>query len=122
MRTPIRHGEIMMLPVASAPSGTVQRVSKCIVGHSESGHHHILESGTEFARVITATGDLYVDLDAPTPLRQHKTFHQHRQLTVPVGVWRVIRKTEFDVRSMPEPPDLDMPPPPPKPAVRRVRD
>lgn len=125
-RTPIRHGEILLLPVATAPPGKTERVRSCIVGHSESGHHHVLESDAVFAKIVAANGDLYVDLDAPTPLRHHKAYQQHRELSVPAGAWRVIRKTEFDVRAMAEPPEairptVPDPTPPPRP-VRRVRD
>lgn len=122
-RTPIRHGEILLLPVASVPQGTVGQVSACIVGHSESGHHHVLESEAVFDQIVAANGDLYVDLDAPTPLRHKKTYQQHRELTVPPGAWRVIRKTEFDVRAVPEPPEVaSVPEPLPAPPVRWVRD
>lgn len=119
MRNAIRHGEILLLPVAEAPQGTVDQVTECIVGHSESGHHHVLESDVAFARIVAVNGDLYVDLDAPTPLRHHKTVQQHRELTIPAGTWRVIRKTEFDVRAMPELPEAVALPEPP---VRQVRD
>lgn len=98
-RTPIRHGEILLLPVSSVPEGAVEKVTECIVGHSETGHHHVLESDSAFAQIITANGDMFVDLDAPTPLRHRKECQQHRELSVPAGSWRVIRKTEFDTRS-----------------------
>jgi hypothetical protein len=105
-RTPIRHGEVLLLPVAEAPHGHREEVTHCIVGHSESGHHHVLESDRDFAQIVAANGVLYVDLDAPTPLRHRKSHHQHRELMVPPGAWRVIKKTEFDVRAMPlNPPD-----------------
>lgn len=122
MRTPIRHGEILLLPVASAPNGALQHVTECIVGHSESGHHHVLESDAVFAQIVAANGDLYVDLHAPAPLRHRKAYQQHRELIVPAGAWRVIRKTEFDVRAMPEPPEDSPLAPLPVPPVRRVRD
>lgn len=138
-RTPIRHGEILLAPVESTPVGTTDKVSTCIVGHSESGHHHVLESDAPFDQIVAANGDLYVHLDAATPLRHRKAFQQHRQLMVPAGAWRVIRKTEFDVRAMPEPvetavplriqPTADSPPrviqrtaPKPSPWTRYVRD
>ncbi|PVA91861.1 hypothetical protein DDK01_18055 [Mycobacteroides abscessus] len=98
-RTPIRNGEILFLPVASAPAGTTETVTSCIVGHSESGHHHVLESDEVFAQIAGLNGDLFVDLPGDTPLRHRKTHQQHRELTVPAGVWKIIRKTEFDVRS-----------------------
>lgn len=96
-RTPIRHGEILLLPVAAAPSGTTESVTSCIVGHSESGHHHVLESEEMFTEIVAMNGDLFVDLPSATPLRHRKTHQQHRELAVPAGVWRIIRKTEFDV-------------------------
>lgn len=122
-RTPIRHGEVLLFPVSDAPDGRRHTVTSCIVGHSESGHHHVLESDSVFAEIVAANGDLYVDLDAPTPLRHHKTHHQHRELIVPAGAWRVIKKTEFDVRALPsvlpDPPVHLEPEPRPR---RRVRD
>lgn len=52
-----------------------------------------------FAQIVAANGDLFVDLPSDTPLRHRKTRQQHRELTVPAGVWKIIRKTEFDVLS-----------------------
>ena len=107
-RTPIRHGEVLLLPVPAVPEGTTTWVNACIVGHSESGHHHVVECDAVFAEIIAANGDLYVDLDSPSRLSHRKSHHQHRQLTVPPGAWRVMKKTEFDVSrlsaSAPEPP------------------
>lgn len=94
-RTPIRHGEVLLLPVASTPKGNTTKVRECIVGHSETGHHHVLESEELFDQIVAANGDLFVDLDAPTPLRHRKEFQQHRELCVPAGLWKVIRKQEF---------------------------
>jgi hypothetical protein len=99
MRTPIRHGEVMLLPVSAAPSGTAEKVTSCIVGHSESGHHHVLDSDREFAKIVSASGTLYVDLDVPTRLSHQKDHDRHRELEVPAGAWRVVRKMEFDVQS-----------------------
>lgn len=109
LRTPIRHGEILLLPIESAPTGTAEKVTECIVGHSETGHHHVLESDAEFRQIVADSGDLYVDLDAPTPLRHRKDHQQHRELSVPAGAWRVIRKTEFDVRMAKDRPERDLP-------------
>jgi hypothetical protein len=103
MRTPIRHGEVMLVPVTSAPAGTSERVNSCIVGHSESGHHHVLDGEQEFARIVAANGDVYVDLDTPTRLFHQKDHDQHRELQVPAGAWRVVRKTEFDVTTTVDP-------------------
>lgn len=101
VRHPIRHGEVLLVPVQGLPQGLGSEVTACIVGHSESGHHHVLESETPFIQLVAADGALYVDLDTPTPLRHHKSQDQHRELLVPAGAWRVRKKTEFDVRSLP---------------------
>lgn len=98
-RKPIRHGEILLVPVAAVPRGQIRDVTSCIVGHSESGHHHVLESDQVFAQIVAANGDVFVDLPGDTALRHRKTVQRHRELTVPAGVWKVVRKTEFDVRS-----------------------
>lgn len=98
-RTPLRHGEILLLPVAGAPPGRAEEVTSCVVEHSESGHHHVLESDELFAQIVAMNGDLFVDLPRDTPLRHRKAHQRHRELTVPAGVWKVIRKTEFDIRS-----------------------
>ncbi|OBK02505.1 hypothetical protein [Mycolicibacterium conceptionense] len=98
-RTPIRHGEILLVPVSTAPLGEATQVTSCIVGHSESGHHHVLESNETFAQIVAMNGDLFVDLPSDTPLRHHKSHQQHRELNVPAGAWKVVRKTEFDLRS-----------------------
>lgn len=100
-RTPVRHGEVLLLPVAAAPEGTSRRVRESIVGHSESGHHHVLESDDVFAEIVAANGGLFVALDHPATLRHRKSHDQHRELVVPPGVWRVLRKTEFDVSRLP---------------------
>lgn len=97
MRTPIRHGEVMLVPVGSAPDGATERVTSCIVGHSESGHQHVLDGDLEFATIVSASGTLYVDLDAPTRLTHREGQHdQQRDLEVPAGAWRVVRRIEFE--------------------------
>jgi hypothetical protein len=100
-RRAIRHGEILLRPVDSLPYGVVfteTQVTTCIVGHSESGHHHVLDSDVAFTQIFTFRRELYVDLPGPMRLRHLKTDQQHRELQVPAGMWQVIRKTEFDIR------------------------
>jgi len=111
-RTAIRHGEVLLFPVDTVPNGTVTPVTNCIVGHSESGHHHVLESDDTFDQIIAANGDLYVRLGSTTRLRHQKHHQQHRDLNVPAGTWWVIKKMEFDFRAIPEP----QPDPPVKPS------
>jgi hypothetical protein len=94
MRIPIRHGEVLLLPVSSTPVGSSERVTSCAVGESGSGHDHVLDGDREFARIVDAKGTLYVDLDEPTRLWYQKDREQRREheLEVAAGVWRVVRK------------------------------
>ena len=68
MSTLIRHGEVMLVPVDTTPAGAAEKVTSCIVGHSESGHHHVLDSEHDFAKTVAANGNVFVDLDTPTRL------------------------------------------------------
>ena len=112
MRTPIRHGEVLLLPVNTTPVGISERVTSCIVEPSDSGHHHVLDGDREFGRIVDAKGTLYVDLDVPTRLWHQEDHDQRRELEVAAGVWRVVRKPRFDVRSTADP----------DPRARFVRD
>lgn len=99
MRTPIRHGEVMLVPVETAPSGTAERVTSCVVGHGESGRHHVLDGDREFAKIVSASGTLYVDLEVPTLLSHQRDHDRQRALEVPAGAWRVVRRTGFHAGS-----------------------
>jgi hypothetical protein len=93
MHSPIRHGDVLLLPVRSAPAGTREQVTSCIVGGSVSGPHHVLDSDRVFSTIVAADGDLYVDLDGPTRLLHRRAHEQHPELEVPAGTWRVLGRT-----------------------------
>jgi hypothetical protein len=109
MRIPLRHGEVLLLPVDSTPAGSSQRVTSCVVG--ESGTDPVLDGDREFARIVDAKGTLYVDLDEPTRLWYLKDHDQRRdrELEVAAGVWRVVRRKERDVPTSAGPGDLRHP-------------
>lgn len=100
MRTPIRHGEVLLLPVNTTPVGISERVTSCVVGPSDSGHQHVLDGDREFGRIVDAKGTIYVDLDAPTRLWHRDRCHE---LEVGAGVWRVVRKPKFEVQPTADP-------------------
>lgn len=95
MNKPIRHGENLLLPVKEA-EGKVSKHKTYIVGHSETGHHHVLESKTEFEVIEGEKEELYVRLFEPGKIVHQKTYDQHKTLTVPAGTFKVIKKTEYD--------------------------
>lgn len=96
-RLPIQQGEIVLMPIKGLPEGATRKVSEQIVAHSESGHHHVVESEVSFE----VSGDidkeeLYLRLFEPAKLVHRKSFDMHRTLTVPKGDWKILHKTEYD--------------------------
>lgn len=93
----IRHGEALLMPIEKMPKGTCERVNKYIVAHSESGHHHVLESKEEFEVISDKEAEeLFIRLYAPAQLVHEKTVDAHKTLTVPQGIWKVMYKREYD--------------------------
>ena len=90
MHSPIRHGDVLLLPVRSAPAGTSELVTSCVVGRSASGHQHVLDSDRTFARIVAVDGDLYVDLEASTRLFNHEDDKRLPEIEVPAGTWRIL--------------------------------
>jgi len=95
MNKAIRHGEIMLVPVGDVPTGKTSKCSTYIVGHSETGHHHVLE-GTEFEVTETEKQELYFRLFEPTKLVHKKTADRHKDLVVPAGIYKRFHDTEYD--------------------------
>lgn len=93
---PIRHGENLLYPVSKA-SGESSMHKIYIVGHSETGHHHVLESKTEFEVMDDQDKkELYLRLFEPAKLVHKKTVDKHKTLSIPAGTYRVIRKAEYN--------------------------
>lgn len=95
----LQHGEILLKPISAdkMPKLKAEKHKKFIVGHSKTGHHHVLESKTEF-EVMTdkEKGDLYLRLFEPAKLVHKKTYDMHRTLDVPATTFKVLHKTEYD--------------------------
>jgi hypothetical protein len=97
MNRPIRQGEVMLLPVQAMPKGDAARYDSFVVGHSETGHHHVLESDTQFEVMNDdKKHTLYVHLFEPAALVHQKRIEAHETLTVQSGIYQVLHKTEWD--------------------------
>lgn len=92
----IRHGECLLYPVKQLPKGNTHQESRFIVGHSETGHHHVLESKTEFTVVDVYKAFAYIQLTRSAKLVHQKTVNRHNDLTVPAGTYKIVHKTEYD--------------------------
>ena len=89
-----RHGENLLLPVSEFVGEPAQHTSY-IVGHSETGHHHVLES-TQAFDVAISDHELYLRLFEPAKLVHKKATNKHHTLTITPGVYKVLRKQEYD--------------------------
>ena len=93
-----RHGEVFLQKVSSVPEKLkIENVKSFIVGHSESGAHHVLESAVDY-EVITdeEKKELYVRLFEPAKLVHKKTINRHHDLTINIGTYKIIRKQEYN--------------------------
>lgn len=105
---PIRHGEIMLVPNGckawenipnrEIPAGSNRSRDRFIVGHSETGHHHVLEAAPKQAFNVTETDkkQLFFRLFQPTSIVHKKATDKHNTLTVEPGVYKRYHDTEYD--------------------------
>ena len=93
-RQPIRHGELLLLPVEEQDmTGAVEEVNY-VASHSETEHHHVL---TGRSQVLEVEGrDTLVRLAADTTVEHRKSFDRHDTVAVPAGDWKILRKKEYD--------------------------
>lgn len=96
-RTAIQHGEVLLVPVDGLPVGETSKVTKKTVAHSETGHHHVVESEVEFETMgELEKQNLYLRLFEPAKLVHKKTTEKHKTLTIPAGDWKILHKSEYD--------------------------
>lgn len=88
------HGEITYTPDVM-PEGENKKVRSLIIGHSETGHHHVLECDTEFDRIMTDNG-IYVLLHVEARLYHKKDHDIHETRILQPGAYRFGEKTEYD--------------------------
>lgn len=89
------HGEITYTPTDQLPDGDIKKVKTLIVGHSETGHHHVLECDTEFERIMTDNG-IYVRLNEVAKLYHKKDHDIHETQILSPGIYRFGEKTEYN--------------------------
>jgi hypothetical protein len=94
-KTLLQHGEVLMVPVSRMPKGKINKVNEQIIAHSETGHHHVVESETAFDVVMDKL-DMYLLLNRPAKLVHKKAVDKHKTLTVPKGIWKILHKSEYD--------------------------
>lgn len=93
-RKPIRHGELLLLPVPDQDMSGSKERTDYIASHSETGHHHVIAGRS---RVLERENrNPLIRLSADTRVEHRKTSDRHDPLPVQKGTWKVIRKKEYD--------------------------
>lgn len=91
---PIMHGENFLVPINALPEGEIKSAKMYIVGHSETGHHHVLESPVEMD-IIEGKHRAILVREVST-LFHKKSFDIHESVAVEPGIYQVTHKTEYD--------------------------
>lgn len=91
----LRHGEVILVPRKMPDGGKTTEHTEFIIGHSESGHHHVIE-GDKFTVTETEKHDLYVQLFEAGKIVHKKTFDRHRAITIPPSILKRYQDTEYD--------------------------
>jgi len=98
----IRHGEVILKPITNIPKGAIlkEEVSKAIIAHSETGHHHILEVKDKVDvskfKIYTFNGETYLELPQVAELWHQKSGTDvHTPHKVSPSAYKIIIKREF---------------------------
>lgn len=94
----VRHGEVILKPISELPKeATLEKESKnYIVAHSETGHHHVLESLENF-KVYSWNGETYLEVPEMSDLIHQKTGKDvHAPHKIAPAKYKVIIKKNFD--------------------------
>jgi hypothetical protein len=95
MNTPIQHGENVLVAIEKLPEGKAHEFKTIIVGHSETGHHHVLTSEQPM-KVIEIDNRMYIETMFDALLTHKKADQKHDTLVVKPGIWEVKHKTEYN--------------------------
>ena len=95
-------GDLLLIRVDALPDG-LQRVDPerdvIVVGHSETGHHHVIDAGA--AELYEHTGPLpdsilecFVVVGREAELRHLREFDTHEPIRLEPGIYKVRRQRE----------------------------
>ena len=99
---PFRHGEVLFVPTELPKEAQVlEKSNKYIVAHSETGHHHMLETKekTDMSKftIYSWNGERYIELPEIAELWHQKTGTEvHKPHTIPAGVYKINIKKSFN--------------------------
>lgn len=92
---PIQHGELVLKPVKKLPKGDTRIQDSLIGAASTSGHNHVLQSLG--MKVVTADELTFVEVTQEGQIVQTKVGEHHADLRLPIGIYQINIKTEYDL-------------------------
>lgn len=92
------HGENILKPIAKLPKGKKSEHNIFIVGHSETGHNHVLEApkGTTFNVVEDMARQVFLEVKEDSKLVHKKSFDIHETEVIKPGIYQVIHAIEYN--------------------------
>jgi hypothetical protein len=102
----VRHGENTFVPVEQLPDNAtlVEESEQSIVGHSETGHHHVMHAphpavvsgALKNIRRYEAEGVTYVEVPDGAVLRHLKQIEPHEPIEFRAGLYKRIDHKAYD--------------------------
>jgi hypothetical protein len=91
-------GDVMFVRVDELPKTALaqERKGVVVVAHSETGHHHSVESPC--AAYFTVPDDpftAYLTCSEPVDVVHHRSFDTHRTVRLDAGTWMIRRQREY---------------------------
>lgn len=93
----VRHGEVILKPSTLPKSAKLEKeTKKFIVAHSETGHHHILESIDNY-KVWSHNGETYIELGTIGKLFHEKIGKDvHAPHQIAPSIYKIVIKKSYD--------------------------
>lgn len=91
----IRHGELLLLPVAKLPEQAKETFAgrEYTVAHSETGHHHVAVGDV---RVFRSGETFFLEAVRDSRIEHRKTFEKHETKTIFKGLYQITIKKAYD--------------------------
>lgn len=95
-------GDCVFLPIKALPAGTVEQkrdaAGRLVVAHSETGHHHAIESSEArlFEKSERDPMVCFLSVDGEgVELVHHRAHDTHESVLLGPGCWQVSRQEEY---------------------------
>lgn len=92
-------GDVMFIRINEIPSDAVEQKienGKFIVAHSETGHHHVVDSNNAQMLIDKTNAFIsYLKISAPTEVKHLRSFDTHESIVLAPGKYEIRRQREY---------------------------